>query len=53
VALFFTGVHARMFRRALSEFIPHSPPANSELRHAFEKLEAEINHRLEEDKICA
>ena len=26
VALFFTRVHARLFRPALSEFMPHSPP---------------------------
>jgi hypothetical protein len=53
VALFFTRVHARLFRPALSEFMPHSPPANSKLRQAFEKLDAEINHRLEQEKLCA
>ncbi len=53
VALFFTRVHARLFRPALSELMPHSPPADSKLRRAFEKLEAEINHRLEQEKLCA
>ena len=52
VALFFTRVHARLFRPALSEFMPHSPPVDSQLRQAFEKLEAEINHRLEQEKLC-
>jgi len=53
VALFFTRVHARLFRPALSEFMPHSPPVDSKLRQAFEKLETEINHRLEQEKLCA
>jgi hypothetical protein len=33
--------------------MPHSPPANSKLRQAFEKLDAEINYRLEQEKLCA
>lgn len=53
VALFFTRVQARLIRPALSEFMPHSPPVDSKFRQAFEKLEAEINHRLEEEKLCA
>ncbi len=53
VALFFTRVHARLFRPGLSELMPHSPPVDSKLRQAFEKLEAEINHRLEQEKLCA
>jgi hypothetical protein len=35
VALFFTRLHARLFRPALSEFMPHSRPANSKLRQAL------------------
>lgn len=53
VALFFTRVHARLFRPALSELMPHSPPVDSKLRQAFEKLEDEINHRLEQEQLCA
>lgn len=53
VALFFTRVHARLFRPALSEIRPHSPPVDSKLRQSFEKLEAEINHRLEQESLCA
>jgi hypothetical protein len=53
VALFFTRVHARLFRPALSEFMPYSAPVDSKLRQAFEKLEAEVNHRLEQEKLCA
>jgi len=53
VALFFTRVQARLFRPALSELMPHSPPVDSRLRQAFHHLEHEINHRLEQEKLCA
>jgi hypothetical protein len=53
VALFFTRVHARLFRPALSELMPHFPPVDSKLRQAFEKLEGEIYHRLEQEKLSA
>ena len=53
VALFFTRVHARLFRPALSEIRPHPPPVDSKLRQSFEKLEAEINHRLEQERLSA
>ena len=36
LARFFTRVHARRFRPALSEIMPHSPPLDSKLRQAFE-----------------
>jgi hypothetical protein len=52
-ALFFTRVHARLFRPVLSEIMPHSPPLGPKLRQAFEKLEAEITHGLKEEKLCA
>jgi len=53
VALFFTRVHARLLRPVLSELMPHSSPVDSTLRHAFDQLEHEINHRLEQEKLCA
>ena len=53
VALFFTRVQARFLRPVLSELMPHSPPVDSRLRQAFDHLEHEINHRLEQEKLCA
>ena len=53
VALFFTRVPARLFRPALSELMPHSPPVHSRLRQAFDHVEHEINYRLEQEKLCA
>jgi hypothetical protein len=52
VALFFARVHARLFRPALSELLSHSPPVDSKVRQSFQKLEAEINHQLEQEKLC-
>ena len=52
-ALFFTRVHARLYRPAAAEVIGKSPPESSDLCHHFDKLEEEIEKRIQSSKLAA
>ena len=52
-SLFFTRVHARILRPGLSEAMPNAPPLGSALQRCFQRLEAEIDRRVEQEKIGA
>jgi len=51
--LFFTRVHARIFRPGLSQAMPNAPPLDSALQRCFQLLEAEINRRVERAQLAA
>ncbi len=53
VALFFTRVHARLYRPAVAEVTANSPPESSDLRRHFDKLEEEIDKRIQRAKLAA
>jgi hypothetical protein len=52
-ALFFTRVHARLYRPAVAEVMAKSPPEGSALRRHFAKLEDEIDNRIQRAKLVA
>jgi len=52
-ALFFTRVHARLYRPAVAEVIGKSPPEISDLCRHFDKLEEEIDKRIQRAKLAA
>jgi hypothetical protein len=52
-ALFFTRVHARLYRPAVAEVLSHGPPDDAGLAHQFAKLEAEIGKRIERANLAA
>ena len=52
-SLFFTRVHARILRPALSEAMPNAPPLDTALQRCFQQLEAEINRRVDDAKLAA
>ena len=52
-ALFFTRVHARLYRPAVAEVMSNRPPSITELTHQFAKLEAEIDKRIHHTKLAA
>jgi hypothetical protein len=52
-SLFFTRVHARIFRPGLSQAMPNAPPLDSVLQGCFQQLEAEINRRVERAQLAA
>ncbi|HXX28369.1 MAG TPA: hypothetical protein VEI99_07875 [Terriglobales bacterium] len=52
-ALFFTRVHARLYRPVVAEVMPNAPPETTDLGHHFAKLEEEINKRTEAVKLVA
>lgn len=52
-SLFFTRVHARILRPALSEAMPNAPPLDTPLQRCFQQLDAEIGRRVEQAKIAA
>jgi hypothetical protein len=51
-ALFFTRVHARLYRPGVAQILPHAPPNSSSLQRAFEKIENGIDgvHQLQGSK---
>ncbi|OFV86812.1 MAG: hypothetical protein A3J75_08890 [Acidobacteria bacterium RBG_16_68_9] len=53
IALFFTRVHARLFRPGLAAVMPGAVRDDSRLRRAFEHLERAMDHYCEEAKLAA
>jgi hypothetical protein len=53
VALFFTRVHARLYRPCMVEIMANSPPETSDLARPFTKLEQEIDKRIQKAKLVA
>jgi hypothetical protein len=52
-ALFFTRVHARLYRPVVAEVMSSSPPETSDLGRHFAKLQEEINKRTETAQLIA
>ena len=53
IALFFSRTYARLLRPKLAEILCQSPPGNSSLRAAFDRLQTEIDRCCEEQKLAA
>ena len=53
IALFFSRTYARLLRPKLAEIMCVGPPAHSPLRAAFDRLQTEIDHCCEEQKLVA
>jgi hypothetical protein len=51
VALFFSRTYTRLLRPKLAELMPESPPANSTLRLAFDRLKSEIDACCEDQRL--
>ena len=51
-ALFFTRVHARLYRPSLTQFSAKAPPQNSRLGRHFQKLEDTIDIYVQEAKLA-
>ena len=52
-ALFFTRVHARLYRPCVAERVANAPPGSSDLGCHFTKLEQEIDKRIQRAKLAA
>ncbi len=52
-ALFFTRVHARLYRPAVAEVMANAPPGSSALGRHFIKLEEEIDKHVQRAKLVA
>ena len=52
-ALFFTRVHARLYRPAVAQILPHAPPTSAALQRAFEKLHHEIDQTIRQAKLAS
>jgi hypothetical protein len=52
-ALFFTRVHARLYRPAVAELMSNGPPDNLGLTSQFAKLETAIDKRIHHAKLVA
>ena len=52
-ALYFTRVHARLYRPGVARILPNAPPLNSDLQRAFHKLESEIHQQVRQAKLAA
>jgi hypothetical protein len=52
-ALFFTRVHARLYRPAVAAAMANAPPENSLLGRQFAKLEKEINQHIQRANLAA
>src|ERR1700686_4106918 len=53
IALFFSRTYARLLRPKLAEVLGHSPPSDSSLRAAFDRLQTEIDRCCQEQKLAA
>ena len=53
IALFFSRTYARLLRPKLAEIIPETPPIESALRTAFDRLESEIDACCERERLTA
>jgi hypothetical protein len=52
-ALFFTRVHARLYRPGVASILPHAPPCDSRLDRHLAKIDAELDRRVRETKLVA
>jgi hypothetical protein len=52
-ALYFTRVHARLYRPAVAQILPHAPPLSHGLQRAFQKLECEIDQQVRQARLTA
>ena len=52
-ALYFTRVHARLYRPGAAQILPTGPPLSSGLQRAFQKLESEIQQQIQRAKLAA
>ena len=52
-ALYFTRVHARLYRPGVAQVLPNAPPLHSDIQRAFNKLEAEIDEHIRKAKLAA
>lgn len=52
-ALYFTRVHARLYRPAVAQILTNSPPLTSALQQAFTKLEGAIDDHVRRAKLAA
>jgi hypothetical protein len=53
IALFFSRTYARLLRPKLAEVLCQSPPSDSSLRVAFDRLQTEIDRCCQEQKLAA
>ena len=52
-ALFFTRVHARLYRPVVAEVMANGPPESSGLARQFARLEEEIDKRIQHARLVA
>lgn len=52
-ALYFTRVHARLYRPGVAQILPHAPPLSYGIQRAFQKLEGEIDQQVREARLVA
>jgi hypothetical protein len=52
-ALFFTRVHARLYRPAVAEIMADGPPESSGIARQFARLEEEIDKRIQDARLVA
>jgi hypothetical protein len=52
-ALYFTRVHARLYRPGVAQILSTGPPIASRLQRAFQKLESEIDQQIRQAKLAA
>jgi hypothetical protein len=52
-ALYFTRVHARLYRPGVTQILPNAPPMTSALQRAFRALEGEIDQQIRHAKLAA
>lgn len=53
IALFFTRTYARLLRPKLAEIMAVGPPPTSQLRAAFDRVQAEIERACRDEKLAA
>ncbi len=53
IALFFTRTYARLLRPKLAEITAVGPPMTSQLRDAFDRVQAEIQRACRDQKLAA
>jgi hypothetical protein len=51
--LYFTRVHARLYRPGVAQVLPTGPPCSSGLQRAFQKLETEIDEQIRRARLAA
>jgi hypothetical protein len=52
-ALYFTRVHARLYRPAVAQILANPPPLPSALQRALQKLESEIDAQVRQARLAA